>query len=252
MADPATGEAGSAEAPGIPDALPSPIDSIDDMRAAAKWTLAAAGVVAAALIGGSSLVAVGQVHSTRQALVTGVGLAVALAGIGLAIWSTSKVLAPRLTTPATFRLPELAGLRERIEAEPAEFLGVAATTVDGLFELQGRYRQIAASLAVQAAAAKVPERRAQLEAQLSRVERDAERVGRYVRWLLALGHAWQVKTDLEKSRQWLLVSGVLVVAGAVMFFGATDNSGPAYVPVVTVSPTATTVPAATPLPTATR
>ncbi len=130
---------------------------------------------------------------------------------------------------------------------------MVATTVDGLFELQAKYRQIAASLAAQAAVAKQPERRAQLQAQLSRVEENAERVGRYVRWLLALGHAWHVKTDLEKSRRWLLVGGVLVVVGAVMFFSATDNNGgPTYVPVVTVSPTATTVPTTMPLPTSTR
>jgi hypothetical protein len=216
------------------------------MRSAAKWTLAAAGAVAATLISGGSLVAVGQVRTLGQALATGLGLAVALAGIGLAIWSTTKVLAPRLTTPGTFRLPELDGLRERIEAEPAEFMGIAATTVDGLFELQDRYRQVAASLVAQVAVAQNPERRAQLCAQLSRVKGDTEQVGRYVRWLLALGHAWQVKSDLEKSRQWLLVSGVLVVAGAVMFFTATDNSGPAYVPVVTVSPTPATMPTSAP------
>jgi len=202
---------------GVPESLPSPIDSVDDMRAAAKWTLAVAGAVGAVLVSGGSLVAVGQVHTTGQAFLAGLGLVIALSGVGLAIWSTSRVLAPRLTTPATFRSPELAGLVERIQSEPAEFFGLMATTVDGLFNLQAQYRQNAASLAKQAAAAKNP-RRAQLQAQVSRVEESAERVGRYVRWLLALGHAWQVKTDLEKSRRWLLVSGVLVVVGAVLFF----------------------------------
>jgi hypothetical protein len=45
--------------------LPSPLDSIDDLRAAAKWMIAAAGAVGAALIGGAPLVAAGQVHADR-------------------------------------------------------------------------------------------------------------------------------------------------------------------------------------------
>ena len=54
----------------------------------------------AALISGGPLVAVGQVHGAAHALLAGAGLVVALSGVGLAIWSTSKVLSPRLTTPA--------------------------------------------------------------------------------------------------------------------------------------------------------
>jgi hypothetical protein len=44
------------------DSLPSPLDAVDDLRAAARWTIAAAGAVGAALISGGSLVAVGKVH----------------------------------------------------------------------------------------------------------------------------------------------------------------------------------------------
>jgi hypothetical protein len=112
------------------EALPSPLEAVDDLRSAAKWTLAAEGAVGAALISGGPLVAVGQVHGTGHALLAGAGLAVALGGVGLAIWFTSKVLSPRLTTPATLRSPALAGLRQVIEAEPAQFLGVMATKVD--------------------------------------------------------------------------------------------------------------------------
>jgi hypothetical protein len=61
-------------------------------------------------------------------------------------------------------------------------------------------------------------------------------VDRYVRWLLALGHAWQVKAALERSRIATLAGGVLVIAGAVLFFSVTVSSGPTYVPVVTPTP----------------
>ena len=103
MTTPAVDGQGVASAVGGPDALPSPLDSVGDMRAAAKWTLAAAGAVGAALIGGAPLVAVGQVHGVLHAVLAGLGLALALAGVGTAIWFTSKVLVPRLITPAVFK-----------------------------------------------------------------------------------------------------------------------------------------------------
>jgi hypothetical protein len=84
--------------------------------------------------------------------------------------------------------------------------------------------------------------------QIRRVEENGERVGRYVRYLLALGLAWQIKADLELSRKWTLTGAVLVIAGAVLFFSSTGSGGPAYVPVVTTTPAATSssAPAATP------
>ena len=53
--------------------LPSPLDSVHDMRTAAKWMLAAAGAVGAALISGGPLVAVGQVHGLWHAFLAGSG-----------------------------------------------------------------------------------------------------------------------------------------------------------------------------------
>ena len=240
MATAPGGDPGSGDAAGRPDSLPSPLDAVDDMRAAAKWMLVAAGAVGAALISGGPLVAVGQVHGVLHVILAGLGLVIALGGVGAAIWFTSQVLVPRLTTPATIRTsPDLAGLRMQVTQEPAEFFGVAAATVDGLFELQGKLRDIAASLARQAAAEKDLERRARIQAALARVEDNGERVSRYVRWLLALGHTWQVKAALERARVATLAGGVLVIVGAVLFFSVTGSSGPTYVPVVTTSPTAT-------------
>jgi hypothetical protein len=275
MAPPSGVDRGAADAKNVPDAMPSPLDSISDMRAAAKWMLAAAGAVGAALISGGPLVAVGQVHGVLHAVLAGLGLLIALGGVGTAIWFTSKVLVPRLMTPAVLkeagqpeparprgsvrrvRVPaflkptgqrELAALKELIDANPAEFFGIAATSLDGLFSRQEGLRQNAASLARQAAREKDPQRRAMYQGQIRRVEENGERVGRYVRYLLALGLAWQIKADLELSRKWTLAGAVLVIAGAVLFFGSTGSGGPAYVPVVTTTPAATSlpVPAATP------
>ena len=233
------------------EGLPSPLEAVDDLRAAAKWTLAAEGAVGAALISGGPLVAVGQVHSTGHALLAGAGLTVALAGVGLAIWFTSKVLSPRLTTPQTLRSSPLAGLRQVIEAEPAQFLGVTATKVDALL----MHQEVAVDLARKTAAEKDPARRQVIRRQLRRAEANAARAAPYVRWLLALAHVWQIEADLKRSRWFTLAGGVLVIAGAVLFFIAT--TGPTYVPVLTPQLTAmpsataaaTAVPARSPVPT---
>jgi len=222
--------------------MPSPLEAVDDLRAAAKWTLAAEGAVGAALISGGPLVAVGQVHGTAHALLAGAGLAVALGGVGLAIWFTSKVLSPRLTTPATLRSPALAQLQGMIEAEPAQFFGVVATKVDALL----LHQEVAVDLARKVAGEKDPARRQVIKRQLRRAEANAARAAPYVRWLLALAHVWQIEADLRRSRWCTLAGGLLVVAGAVLFFIAT--SGPSYVPVFT--PQVTAVPTAIAPPTA--
>jgi hypothetical protein len=194
-------------------ALPSPLAAVDDMRSVAKWMLAAAGAIGAALIGGGPLVAVGQVHGVHHAIIAGLGLLAAIFGVWLAIWSTTKVLAPRLTTPATLASPALKKFWDVVNADP------------GL--------------------------QAMIAARLPQVRQNAARADPYVRWLLTAGHAWQVEAALKNSRKWtLLGGGVLVVAGAVLFFSVTGNSGQMYVPVltpqVTAVPSASTIPSATP------
>jgi hypothetical protein len=220
--------------------LPSPLEAVADLRTAAKWTLAAEGAVGAALISGGPLAAVGQVHGTGHALLAGAGLTVALAGVGLAIWFTGKVLSPRLTTPQTLRSPALAGLRQVIETEPAQFLGVTATKVEALL----LHQEVAVDLARKAVAEKDPARRQAINRQLRRAEANAARAAPYVRWLLALAHVWQIEADLRRSRWYTLTGGLFVITGSVLFFIAT--SGPTYVPVltpqITATPSATTAP----------
>jgi hypothetical protein len=240
MTTPPTGGPGAGNAF---EGLPSPLDAVDDLRAAAKWTLAAEGAVGAALISGGPLVAVGQVHGTAHALLAGVGLAVGLGGVGLAIWFTSKVLSPRLTTPQTLRSPALDGLKQVIEAEPAQFFGVVATRVDALL----LHQEVAVDLARKTAAETDPARRQVIKRQLHRAEANATRAAPYVRWLLALAHVWQIEADLRRSRWFTLAGGLLVVAGAVLFFAAAGGA-PTYVPVLT--PQVTAVPSATAPPTA--
>jgi hypothetical protein len=231
------------------DSVSTPLDAVNDMRTTAKWILAVSGAVGAALISGGSLVAVGRIHGVLNSFLAFLGLVIALGGVALAIWHATQVLMPRLTTSRTLReSPALADLREQIAREPAEFFGLAAASLDGLFARQNSLRRNAVSLARQVAAAKDPARRAVIQAKLRQVEVNGERLGRYVRWILALGHAWQVKAALERSRRMTLLGGLAVIVGAVLFFSAAGDDKPEYVPVLT--PAVTAVPTGTASPTA--
>lgn len=221
-----------------PEPLPSPLDAAGDLRTTAKWTLAAAGAVGAALISGGPLVAIGSVHGLTNALLAGLGLALALTGVALSIWSTSRVLAPRLTTARTLTSPRLASLREDLD--------ISQNDVREILGRPDREREIAASLTRQATAPGNWRRRPELEYQLRRVTDNAARAETTARRLLALGHVWQIQNDLRLSRRWTLAGGVLVAAGAVLFFIATGSSGPTYVPVLT--PQVTSTPITHPLP----
>lgn len=201
------------------ESLPSPLDAVADLRSAAKWTLAAAGAVGTALISGGPLVAVGKVHGAGHYTVAGVGLAVALAGVGLAIWHTSKVLEPKITTPADLVSDDLAGLREQVERDPAWFFGYVATTVEDLL----RYRVIAANLGRKLAAEHDSAKRSVIKRWLDQVQKDAARADPYVRWLVATAHVWKLSAELRRSRWYTMGGGILVVIGAVLFFTATSG-----------------------------
>lgn len=201
------------------ETLPSPLDAVADLRSAAKWTLAAAGAVGAALISGGPLVAVGKVHGAGHYTAAGVGLAVALAGVGLAIWHTSKVLEPKITTPADLVSDELAGLREQVERDPAWFFGYVATTVEDLL----RYRVIVADLGRKLADEHDSAKRSMIKRWLDQVQEDAARADPYVRWLVATAHVWKLSAELRRSRRYTMTGGLLVVIGAVLFFTATSG-----------------------------
>ena len=225
-------------APGTPmlfDALPSPLDAVDDLRAAARWMIAAAGAVGAALISGGPLVAVGKVTGLGHAIIAGAALVVALTGVGLAIWQTSRVLVPPVTTPATLRQDSAKGLRDIIDAAPVDFFGLAATSVEDLL----RHRAIAANLNQAIIAETDPRRRAILEKHLRRAQANIARTDPYVRWLLAMAHVWQIQAALRRARWFGLAAVMLVASGAVAFFVVAGQQGTTYVPVLTPQITAT-------------
>ncbi|WP_327114294.1 hypothetical protein OHB12_34045 [Nocardia sp. NBC_01730] len=197
------------------DALPSPLDSIADSRAAARWTIASIGAVGVLLLGGGPLTAVGKITDWTHAAWAGGGLLAALLGVALAVWQTSEALIPPMTTPATLTGPVIRQLREQLDAEPWYYFGSLATSVDDLL----RHRHIAAQIARQLASAR-PDERGTLERGLAVAHRNITRTDPCLRWLLVTAHAWQVREKLRKARRYTLLAAVLVIAGSVVFLRA--------------------------------
>ncbi|WP_234313873.1 hypothetical protein [Streptomyces sp. NBRC 109706] len=193
--------------------LPSPLEAVPELRAAARWLIAAFGAVGAALIGGGPLVAVSRIDGARDALIAGAALLVALTGVTVAIWHISRVLVPPITTTATLADPALRPLRELIDAAPADFLGSAAESVADLL----RHRAIAANIHRALLAEADPRRREQLDHHLLRARANIARTDPHIRWLLAMAHVWQIRATFHAARRWCLLSVALVAAGAVAF-----------------------------------
>ncbi|MFI6258331.1 hypothetical protein ACIBCL_19840 [Micromonospora zamorensis] len=198
------------------DALPSPLDSVADSRAAARWIISSAGAVGALLLGAGPLIAAGKVTDWVHATWAGGGLLVSLLGVVWAIWRTSEVLVPPMTTPASLTGPELRGLRERLQAEPWYHFGGYAEDIDGLL----RHRRIAAAITGRLPTAP-PEERAALREGLAVARRNIVRTDPYLRWLLTTAHAWQVRETLRQARRQTFLASALVVVGAVVFIAAT-------------------------------
>lgn len=202
------------------DALPSPLEAVPDLRAAARWMLAAFGAVGATLIGGGPLVAVGRIHGVAEALGAGVSLLVALTGVSVAIWQVSRVLEPQITTPATLDTPALRSLREMIDRAPADFFGTAATSVNDLLS----HRAVAVNIYRAMLSESDPRRREVWRRHLERARANVARAAPLERWLLSMAHVWQIQVALHRARRWCLAGVALVTVGSVGFLVITGNS----------------------------
>ena len=135
----------------------------------------------------------------------------------VAIWQTSNVLAPIITTPAT--VEKLADLTSMIDKSPEEFFGSAATSVKNLLMHRRAMAKLQRALAAETDIA----RRRTLRRNLQRAQLNVARTDPYLRWLLAIAHVWQIQKALQRARLWTLAGGVLVVAGAVAFLAVSSS-----------------------------
>src|ERR687896_1897825 len=130
-------------------------EAVADLRSTARWTIAAAGAVGALLLGGAPIAAIGKINDLGDAISAYAGLAIALAGVGWAIWQTTEALIPRIATLAQLDDPDMASLREMIIREPAAFYGPFGTSPRELRAAAALYDTAAANLA--AARAREPD-----------------------------------------------------------------------------------------------
>jgi hypothetical protein len=210
-----------------PDArpgLPSPLETVADMRATAKWILAAAATVGAALLGGAPLAAVGKVHGVGDAALAYAGLAVALTGVGWAIWHTADALIPPLTTPNSLdQEPALNELRKKIAREPRAFFGPFGESMGELQELLDFHQKVARSLSDMLIAEQDPARRRVLRRKVDEANGAVTAIVRRSAVLLELAHAWQVRAQLRRARLHALAGAAVAALGAVIFLAATSS-----------------------------
>jgi hypothetical protein len=204
-----------------PAELPSPLDSVADMRSSAKWTIAALAAVGTALLGGAPLSAVGKIHGFAAASLAFGGLVIGLLGVGWAIWQTADALMPIGTTLAALREPELAALRKQIEAEPAAFLGPFGNSVADLEQQCAMWQTAAAKAAIRLTAEQDEIRRRVLAQGVADARANAANASARLRWLLELAHAWRVRAQLRRARAKTFLGAVVAALGGVLFLAAT-------------------------------
>ena len=195
------------------------------MRSTAKWILAAAAAVGAALLGGGPLTAVGKVHGAGGAALAYLGLAVGIGGVGWAIWYTAEALIPPLTTPLSLDTePSLEDLRVRIAREPHAFYGPFGTSMAELHAELALHQSMARRLADALAVERDEARRRVMSEQLEQAQSAVAAARRRSLTLLELTHSWQVRAQLRRARLHALAGAALAAVGAVLFLAATSTA----------------------------
>ncbi|MEK8106229.1 hypothetical protein NKG94_15500 [Micromonospora sp. M12] len=147
----------------------------------------------------------------------GGGLLVALVGVAWAIWRTSEVLVPPMTTPATLTGPELRGCASGWRPSPGTTSAGTPRTSTACCGIAGSPPRSPPSPGGPAGGAGRPPEG------LATARRNIARTDPYLRWLLATAHAWQVRETLRRARRQTFLAAALVVVGAVVFIAATTG-----------------------------
>lgn len=203
--------------------------AVTDMRATARWTIAAFAAVGGVMLGGLPFAGIGEVSGGGDLVLATAGLALAVLGVSWAIWHTGEALTPRLTTlrvltdPTPRERRELRDLHTELAASPRAFYGPFGTTpaeLDAACHLHGR---VAANLEALLVHESDPRRRAEATHRLGLARANADQALRRRRDLLELAHAWQVRGALRRARVHTMAGAFAVVAGAVVFLLATAS-----------------------------
>ncbi|MEU4656390.1 hypothetical protein AB0G32_21020 [Streptomyces sp. NPDC023723] len=211
-------------AAGEPTAVSTLADAtVADMRAVARWTIAATAAVGGVLLGGFPLAAIGKIHGLGDVALAAGGLVLALTGVFWAIWWTGEVLTPRFTTLRSLQDASLAGLRAEIETAPELFFGPFGTTADELDRACRMHTVVAVKLTARLARERDEHLRTELNRALTAACVNTAHATARRRALVELVHAWQVRGALRRARVQTMLGSLLVVVGAVLFLLATDG-----------------------------
>ena len=200
--------------------------AIDQVRAVAKWMIAAIGAVASLLVAGVQLSSIGKVSHGR-AVVAGVMVCIVIAAAAAAIMKLSAVLLPQITT------------RDDVVAQAQS--GEFAKFLSKHTFLLGGHQDAKALADAQRAAVKA----AQTDGSSEPTKAEARRLTDALNLLVPFGSYFTVRTNFSSARTWTLgasiVGGLAIVAFA-RSVGATsaDSTAPSTA-AVHPSPTAVTM-----------
>lgn len=210
-----------------PEAVPrrsTAPEAVADMRATARWTIAAAAGVGSVLLGGVPLVAIGKVHGGWHIALAAVALALALLGVAWAIWRTGEALMPRFATLRDLDQPSLRGLRDEIAAAPEVFYGPFGSTPQELTAACRYHATVAVRLEDALALETDPRRVAAATRALAAARANLRNATARREDLLDLVHAWLVAAAVRRARLHTLGGAFLVVASAVLFLTVTTTA----------------------------
>ncbi len=205
------------------DTIPSPLEAIPDMRAAARWTIGAVSAVGALLVGGAPLAAVRRIDDAGDLVAFTSGMLIAVVAVGWAVWQTAEALTPPLTTLETLQDERMADLRSQIARSPSTYYGPFGHNWQELSDELRRHREIAANLRSAHANETDQSRRTQWAAALSAAEANIALAMRLQNRLISLIHVWQIRLAVRRARLHTLIAMLIVSAGAVLILTATTD-----------------------------
>lgn len=206
--------------PAAPEAprVGSPLDAVPDMRATAKWTVAAFGAVGAALLGAVPAAAFGKLDTIGAVVTAGCGLVLALAGVGWAIWHTADALTPPVTVLST--IDELPELRAQIHGSPATFFGPFGGSVTELGAQRLLHATVGANLEAALPGETDAARRRAMEQALAAARANSRQALALQTRLLEFAHAWQVRAALRRGQIQAAAGAGVTVLGVALLLGA--------------------------------
>ncbi|MEU1899150.1 hypothetical protein ABZ512_12275 [Nocardiopsis dassonvillei] len=187
--------------------------AVSDMRVTARWLTGAMASVGVVLLSAGSLTLPGQVDGVESLLTALAGILVGLCGVGLALWSTSEVLAPRVTVFQDLQSRGARGLRKVISRSPEDFYGPFGTDPETFAREGALRRRVVRSLVEALEAGPDADSAALLRRQLAAAHANLELHRRMRQDILEWVHAWQVRAALRRARWCVMGAALLVVVG---------------------------------------